>query len=309
VEVRLDSVTSGLVATAYTMGTSEFEFRDVTLDLSGHYVLVINDPEFDELRYPLRMSDLRSDGLIMLFLERRTDDAEPGFDRSDGPLAVDVRQLTAEIPEEARRAHERGLGALEAGDDAGGRAELERAVGLAPDYYDALNRLGAEYLRAGLLAEAEPVLLRARDLGPNDPLPLTNLGSLYFQAGEAQRALSPGQVGESPDPAFLKAVDVLEEAVRLDPLLPRAHYYLGAALYRVGAQESAEARLLDALGLDPTLHEARLTLLNVYTRSGRYPDALDQISAYLEADPNTPQRAQLEALRVQIEIQMERLER
>jgi hypothetical protein len=47
----------------------------------------------------------------------------------------------------------------------------------------------------------------------------------------------------------------------------------------------------------------------VYTRSGRYPDALDQISAYLEADPNTPQRAQLEALRVQIEIQMERLER
>jgi len=312
VEVRLDSQASSTIATAYTLGSSEFVFVNVALQLNEEYVLVIDEPGFKELSHPLRTRDFSADhnapgvliyaGLLVLSLERDpSEEEDDDAGQVDGPPAVDVRQLTAEIPEESRREYDLARDEFARGDDAAARAHLERAIGLAPDYYDALVQLGVGYLRAEQYDEAETMLLRARDLNPNDPIPLTNLGSLYFQQGERLESASAGESG-----LYERAVEVLEEAVRLNPAASRPNFYLGAALYRVGNYDRAESMLRSALAGDAGLHEARLTLLNVYTRQGRYDAALDEIARYLAADPDTPDRDRLDVLRAEIEGQLER---
>jgi tetratricopeptide (TPR) repeat protein len=213
-----------------------------------------------------------------------------------------VRQLEAEISSEARREYNLALQNIAAGDSRTARTHLEKAVELAPDYYDALNKLGVEYLRAGQYRKAEAILDRAHGINPNDPLPLTNLGILHFQEGEALAHAGSDGVEAS----YRKAVDLFEKALRLDPLSPRTNFHLGTALYKIGDYERAESLLINALAQDGQMHEARLTLLNIYTRQRRYDDALKQISAYLQANPDSPQRKQLEALRIQIESSLRR---
>jgi len=96
-------------------------------------------------------------------------------------------------------------------------------------------------------------------------------------------------------------VELFEKALRLNPLSPRANFYVGSALYKLGEYEKAESALLHTLELDGRMQEARLALLNIYMRQKRYDLALKQISAYLQANPNSPERERLEKLKARIQ--------
>jgi Flp pilus assembly protein TadD len=313
VEVRLEAANSSLVASAYTFGSARFTFRNITMVMEENYYLVIRDLDFKELRYELHMNDFYRDsadsrvfhfaGSIVLELQSLPKEKKAGDERKAGPKAVDARQLKAEISGNARREYNLALENIAAGNNNAAIAHLEKAVELAPDYYDALNKLGAEYIRSGRHIEAEVVLDRARTLNPNDPLPLTNLGILYLKQGERIEfvaAVKAGSESEAPLTFFDKAVEVFEKALRLNPLSPRASFYLGTALYKAGVDERAEPLLLNALDLDGQMHEARLPLIYVYSRHQRCDDARKQISAYLVANPGSPEKKRLEGLMVKM---------
>jgi hypothetical protein len=53
--------------------------------------------------------------------------------------------------------------------------------------------------------------------------------------------------------------------------------------------------------LDDNEPNARLMLINVYTKGARYDDALEQANIFLAKNPKAPQRASLEAIKQQIE--------
>jgi Flp pilus assembly protein TadD len=309
VEVRLEAANSSLVASAYTFGSARFTFRNISLVMEENYYLAIRDLDFKELRYELRMNDFIPDsasprvfhfaGMIVLELQSLPKEKQAGGERKAGPKAIDARQLRAEIPGDARREYNLALENIAAGNSKAAIAHLEKAVELAPDYYDALNKLGGEYVRSGRHKEAEVILDRTRTLNPNDPLPLTNLGILYLKQGERLEFVAAVKAGAESDRPLIfydKAVEVFEKALRLSPLSPRANLYLGTALYKAGVDERAEPLLLNALDLDGQMHEARLTLINVYARHQRCDDARKQISAYLDANPGSPERKRLEAL-------------
>jgi Flp pilus assembly protein TadD len=313
VEVRFEASNSSLVASAYTFGSARFTFRNITLAMEENYYLAIRDLDFKELRYELHMNDFVPDsasssvfhfaGSIVLELQSLPKEKKAGDERKAGPKAVDARQLKAEISGNARREYNLALENIAAGNSKAAVAHLEKAVELAPDYYDALNKLGGEYARSGRYKEAEVILDRARTLNPNDPLPLTNLGILYLKQGERLEfvaAVKAGSGSDEPLTFYDKAAEVFEKALRLNPLSPRANYYLGTALYKAGVDERAEPLLLNALDLDGQMHEARLALISVYARHQRYDDALKQISAYLDANPGSPERKRLEALMVKM---------
>jgi Flp pilus assembly protein TadD len=312
IEVRLEAQDSSLIANAYTFGSSRFTFSDVTLRLDTNYFLVIKEYGFKELRYRLHLEDFVKDssrpgiyhfrGFIILDLESLPPGKKAGEERITGPKAVDARQLKATISDEAQREYNLALEDAAAGDGKATLKHLEKAVELAPEYYDALNKLGVEYIKAGQYRKAEAILDRACALNPNDPLPLTNLGTLHFQEGESGALAVAGQAdADAIEASYRKAVDVFERALRLSPLDPRINFYLGTALYKIGAYERAESLLDNALTLDGRMHEARLALVNIYVRQRRYEEALRQISAYLEANPDSPQREELKALRIKIE--------
>jgi Tfp pilus assembly protein PilF len=312
VEVRLDSQTLGkTLATAYTLEGDEFSFLDVPVNSTDSYFVVINEDGYKEVRVRLDTrsfvrgfndpSRLEFSGILVLYLERNAADTpghDPAIEAGRAP-AVDVRVLTAVIPPEAREAYAEGLEHVAADEPDDAIERLEEAVELAPEYYDALNKLGIEYLKVGRYRDAEAILERARDLGPRDPRPLLNLGMLFLQEAPTREASQNAGAGLE---SYERAAGLLEEAVQLDPLAPEANYYLGSALYQTGDLDRAEYFLQEALGLDTDLHDARLALLNVYTRQQRYPEALEQLRAYLRQVPDSPQKPALEAIRLQLEV-------
>ena len=229
IEVRLEGQDSSILAIAHTKGSSEFSFRNVSLPRGAGYVLVVKEPGYKELRYQLNFDDFREEssrrgvyfysGTINLDIESIPKEEKADQKLILGPKVIDARQLKTQIPDKARREYNLALKSIDDGKSEAALAHLEKAIELAPQYYDALNKLGVEYLRAEQYSKAEAILNRALALNPNDPLPLTNLGTLYFQEGERlTRAAGAGP--EAIQEYYSKAVQMLEKALSLDrPLL------------------------------------------------------------------------------------------
>jgi Flp pilus assembly protein TadD len=316
VEVRLEGQDSSVVETAHTRGSSEFSFRNITLQGSSNYFLVVKEPGYRELRFALDPRDFGRDsrspgilfykGFISLNIESIPSEERENPRHAAGPKGVDVEQLREQIPNKARQEYKQALRDIAAGKNDAARKHLEKAVDLAPRYNDALNKLGVEYLRAREYRKAQTFLERARSLNPNDSLPVTNLGVLYFEEGERLASTGAGPESEAIKAVYFKAVDLLEEALRLDPLVPRTNFYLGTVLYRIGVYARAESLLINSLALDGQMHQARLALLNLYMRQNRYQDALAQTAAFLAENPDDPQRQQMEKLKTQIENSLRR---
>ncbi len=305
VEVRLESGTAGIVDTAYTLGGEEFEFRSVPIDLGDRYFLVIQEPGYREVRHevqigrdPFGRGNISDFGVVILYLNSIPPEA-PDAAAAD---TVDVRQLTAEIPAEARAAYREALERLDGGESEEALRLLEQAVDSAPDYYDALGRLGVEYLTRARYGDARRTLERAHALNPNDSVLLTNLGTLHFQEGQVleQSALDASERGVAVG-SYEAAAGYLRDAARLDPNSGIIAFYLGSALYKTGAFDEAEERLLTAMDFDPRLDAARLALINVYVQQQRHEAALEQIELYLEANPDSPDREMMEQARSAIE--------
>src|SRR5205814_1975369 len=115
------------------------------------------------------------DGILTIFMEREN---PVRIDKSGGSV-VDLRQLRAKLPPKAVDEYEKALKESSKGNAAKAVEGLERAVKLAPNFYEAQSTLGVQYLRLQKYQDAETALLRAKDLGPKAAEPLINLGMRY----------------------------------------------------------------------------------------------------------------------------------
>jgi tetratricopeptide (TPR) repeat protein len=135
--------------------------------------------------------------------------------------------------------------------------------------------LGRLYMQRGELERAEVWLIAARDLHPDDPLGWLALAELY--AGRAYGSRT-------------QAIEAAQQAVRRAPDQAEAHVWLGAAYLLNGDRAAAETELQRAAGLDATSALAQLYLGRLYGRDtapGR--DAYERARAL---DPTGPIGAQ-----------------
>jgi tetratricopeptide (TPR) repeat protein len=180
--------------------------------------------------------------------------------------------------------------------------ELESAIALKPDFYEALVLRGTMLATGGDSEAAIKYLRAAVILPPATPRLMTMLGLQYF--------------GRS---YFGDAAEVLEKAARLDPenvdarfLLIQAHYrnlnyeqalaeardaaaafpsnalaqyHFGAQLNNMGRIEEAARYLESALEKEPVLLEARVMLGEVRLKAGRSEDAAAEFRRALEINP------------------------
>jgi tetratricopeptide (TPR) repeat protein len=295
IEVRLEGQSAERVGYAYTDGAGEFTFRGVSVAPDQIYYLIANVEGFKPVRERLDYGrDLLFSPRLTIFLESEVVFSTDG----NGPSVVGVRQLKTKIPDKALDEYKKALKDSTAGNHKQAVERLERAIKLAPDFYEAQNNLGAQYLRAQRFREAEKAFAHARDLNPEAAEPLLNLGTLEYQQGEIQAAAGKE---EEAGAAFEKALTLLDESIRRNPLLAPAHQYLGATFYKTANFEKAESSLRRALELDSKLSDAELMLVNVYTRQNRFEEALKQIDSYMEKFPKASQRPALEKIREQIQ--------
>lgn len=309
VEIRLETEGGVQLATAYNLASEEFEFRGVTVNPNDDHVLVIREPGLVELRQPIELGrDFLGTGMTELglrvpnvFLYLVSDSSADGV---GSPATVDVTELLNSVPDTALDLYRAAMEQDRAGDARNAIDNLVRALEIAPNFYEALNLLGSKYIETGRYSEALVPLSRAYEINKNDPVPLLNLGVLYFSQGQAAEAVAVGNSDRAPEDlladahaSYIEAIDYLEEASRLDPSSPQIALYLGSALYEAGSHDRAEELLTEAVGRDRSLDGARLVLINIYVRQQRHPEALEQVELYLDAHPDTPQRLSLERAR------------
>ena len=299
IEVRLEDLSTRVLERAYTDGVGNFSFLS-PLNSGSSLFFVIEVDGFKPIRQRVEMEVTRRQGQeafpTTVFLER-SDVVAVRRDRVE-PSAVDLRQLLADIPEEAIEEFREAADESEKGNYVNAAEHLEKAVELAPDYYDAQNALGVEYTRLGRYRDAERALVLATELNPNVALPLINLGLLYLQVNDLQGDAGQTEVAAS---TLERAVELLERAAELEALSTSARYYLGAALYRSGSFERAALMLDRALELDVEMDMARLILVDVQVAQRDYRGALAQLTAYLERNPEDPRREAFETLKAELE--------
>src|SRR5579884_104512 len=181
-----------------------------------------------------------------------------------------------------------------------GRKEYERALQLNPDYGPACGLMGSLYMHKmpGLdsLDRAEALLLKATSLDTYHPQDVYfDLGQLYIQKGQ-----------------FKKAVEALQQSIRIDPRDERPYYILAKAYRRLGDTKSADATekrfrfiserhvlkesLEASLSHVPEDAANRLRLARVYRDLGLSEQAVEQYAVYLRQHPDDAVRREFNQL-------------
>jgi tetratricopeptide (TPR) repeat protein len=165
-------------------------------------------------------------------------------------------------------------------------AALRESIETFPDYYDALDLLGTEYIAAGHSDVAVPLFLQAVDVNPKG-------WHAYYGMGIAYGNLKMRE----------KSLEALKKALDLNPFSARAYVKLGSELAKDKAStDEAIKAFQKALELEPVIAaEANLALASIYFGQGKNKEAADALEKYLKdaqdvKDPNAV-KAKIKELR------------
>lgn len=196
---------------------------------------------------------------------------------SNGPAGVVFAQ---EVPDEARKLYKKGAEALDDKKDEG-LESLKKAVEIFPTYYDALDRLGGEYVLRKQYEEAAKYLIRAIDVNRRSY-------SSYYALGLASYNLKN----------MPAAIEALHAATVINPQSVNAHVFYGMVLRIDGSFEKAEKALLQAKSLtkNAPVAEVHWQLGLLYEKTERYKQAADELELFLKAAPKAANTDQIKKL-------------
>ena len=141
------------------------------------------------------------------------------------------------------------------------------------------NGLGIAFYGAGQMDEAAHTFLRASDLAPSDPLPLTFLG----KACDGTSSELAAQIRSR-----------LQSFITHDDQSAELNYYLAVCLWKGNQIESnadltnkIESLLKRALTLDPNYADAYFQLGNLYSEQHKYGEAIDEYDRAIKINANS----------------------
>lgn len=195
------------------------------------------------------------------------------------PVAVFAQQ----VPESAKKEYETGVKNFEQNNAAEGIAALKHAIELFPDYYDALDRLGGEYVRQRNFAVAIPLLEHSTQVNKDS-------WSSFYYLGVAQLEASQGDAG----------IHSLRRAVELNPNSVNVNMRLGMALAKDPQThtEAIEAMKKVAQLAGKQVPDCYLYLAQLYAKQTKYKEAADALETYVKMTPqaDATQREQYKKL-------------
>ena len=219
-----------------------------------------------ELRtFPLGGGRFSSDQVFVDF-QLKLDPRKINVGSGGAPTVV----FAQDVPDEARKLFKKAVEQLGDKKDTG-LDSLKQALEIFPNYYDALDLLGTEYVRRQQYIEGVPFLLRAIDVNQRSY-------SSYYALGIASYSLKDIQA----------AIKALRAAVTINPLSIQAQVFYGMVLRINGDFAPAEKALLEAKKLteDRTpFAEVHRQLGLLYNETGRYKEAADELERYLKVAP------------------------
>lgn len=182
-----------------------------------------------------------------------------------------------EVPDEAKRLYETGIRSLEKGSEKG-LSEIESAIKVFPEYFEALKRLGQEYNARKDYQKAYPYLIRAIDVNSRSTTAFYSLAFAFYQLNEI--------------PAALKAAKAV---VTLDGNSTDGLLLYGTVLRVNKNYQEAEKTLVKAKTLtNNTNPEVYWQLALVLNKLNRNKEAADELEAYLKLVPDSPDRRKIQ---------------
>jgi predicted CXXCH cytochrome family protein len=145
---------------------------------------------------------------------------------------------------------------------------FQQTIRRKPDFWPAVQGLGATLARSGRLPEAKETLLKALPTMPENAAVLNDLGLVHIGTGETR-----------------EAVDTLQKAARIDPDYPDTYNNLGGALSRMGDRAGAETAYRNALQVQPEFAEAHRNLANLLADGGNFAEAQYHFQKAVQSNP------------------------
>lgn len=210
-----------------------------------------------------------------------------------------------ERAEQAREWARKGEEALAAGDPAGAREALRKAVDLDPSNGAAFAALGKACARLELFAEAGRAFDAALRLNPRDLETLLEASDLARDTGNLERALRLASDAVAVDDRSARACLALARAQRLSrafeqaaataarlrelaPADAQAACECAAIALGQGKLDDAEREFRRSIELDPAYLDARIGLAQVLAQRGDRAAARDHLTALAAQYPDSP---------------------
>ena len=195
--------------------------------------------------------------------------------RNRGP-EVDVPTgviFVQDIPPDARTSYLKGISDF-AKEPEKGLSEIEEAVRIFPNYFEALNWLGKEYVSRRNYDKAYPYLLRAIDVNQRSAPTYYSLSYAFYQLKQ-----------------YPAALEAARATTLLAPLSVDAQLLYGTVLRITGTYAEAETALLKANSLAKKMNaEVHWQLSLLYNRLNRNQETINELEAFLLLVPDSPDK-------------------
>jgi tetratricopeptide (TPR) repeat protein len=274
-------------AQTYTDGSGRFHFRN--LGTANYYVQVESSGTgYERQSQRIEVSPYAPGGggaeifRVDFVLRPEKPRNQTGLSEDATPGASYV-VFAQDIPHAAKEAYQQGEQSLKKNDLKTAEVNLTQAIKIFPDYYDALELLGSEYVKHDYFDAAAPLLAHAVEINKNAWHSFYGLGVSLLELG--QRA---------------EGLDALRRAVALNPKSINATMRLGLELAKDDQHADEAIKLLSSVThmAGKSLPDAYLILASIYSKNKQYQQAADALEGYLHASPTTEQR---ETLKLKIE--------
>ena len=277
VELRFRGST---ISSLYTDDQGRFGFYGLQANL---YRVVIDDPGYYPVDEIANVNLLVSPTVMLqIRLEpKKTTKQDPLPNRVGGsnPYIVDPAAYNRQFPKKAVKEFEQAVDADRQGKRDDAIRHYEKALQIAPDFYQAHNNLGSDYLSKSDFFGARKQFEHAIRLNQSDAAAYFNLSNICILTSELPAARR-----------------YLDEGMRRQPDSALGHFLEGTLNIKLGNLPQAEGPLRQAIQLDPLMAQPRLQLVNLLLQQGRKDDAVAQLHDFVGAFPESPFSAQAKQL-------------
>ncbi len=223
----------------------------------------------------------RNDDVQFVEIYLRIDKRAANVVDQGSPEAVFVQ----DISDDARKLYRSAVERMDKKDERG-LADLESAIAVSPYYFDALSRLGKEYVIRKNYEKAYPYLLRAIDLNARSYSSYYALGFAFYQLNQI--------------PAAVKAAEACT-VIRADSV--EAHVFYGTLLRISGSFAESEKELKKALSIAKKPNsEIHWQLALLFNRLNRNREAADELEVFLKIAPEAADKKEIRDLIAKLRV-------
>ncbi len=253
------------IKTVFSDASGRFQFRSLR---AGSYYLRVEPTglPFEEYSQQIelysmtRRNSTTEDATLVDVVLRRKKSRNGSSGTSPSVVFAQV------VPSAAREEYDHGAADIRKNNQRSGVEALKKAIEIFPDYFDALDLLGTEYVKLAQFESAIPILKHALAINDKSGSAMYSLGFAYFNLN---------RVDES--------IEWLQQASEHDSNNPNVYMMLGLAYGKKHSWDQAESALKKAYELGKAnAADAHLYLAAIYDKKERYGEAWRELELYLK---------------------------